>query len=629
MAESVISGGKKSRPLCKQIFAVLTVLCALGSVMYITGLGKQIREAINHMITPQEPQLQRRSPPLGKPSEPLEFKTAAVSADYKDCSEAGAKVLRDQKGNAVDAAIATALCVGVVNAHSAGIGGGGFMIIYNKTTGKTSAINFRETVNKLQRAETMREFQHLMFEWKDREIKTRVPGEGEFVGVPGELRGFEMAWKEHGSRKLSWKDLFQPAIKIATKGFLATPALIAAVEKNGPNVTNDPGLSELFKPNGKFIEDGDIIKRTKYGNTLKKIAKSGSADIFYKGKMAEQIVKDLRSIGSTISVEDLENYQAIKVKALETALPGVDGYKIMTVPPPAGGVALIDILNILKGFKLGPEDMKKHPALTYHRMIEAFNFVAARETYLTDPAFDDKGDEIVRKMLDADEGEMLRKKIDNKHHSYDYYGPINYHIDVTDGTTHLSVLDEEGNAVALTTSINKYFGSKMRSMELGIIYNDQLWDAVNLWVNEFNLETDSLKPRKRPMSLASPSIITDGDGNVRMVIGAAGGKYIATALAQVLMNYYWFGDSLKDAVSKPRLHSQLFPNMVLVEPNFPKKYIKALKRYGHKRITDDSTLFTGTPQQIMGVVQLVVREDSGQLLALADYRKGGVAAGYR
>lgn len=325
----------------------------------------------------------------------------------------------------------------------------------------------------------------------------------------------------------------------------------------------------------------------------------------------------------------MKNYKATEQDALESPLPGVKGYKIFTVPPPAGGVALINIMNILKGFKLGPNDMKKRPFLTYHRMIEAFNFAAARETYLTDPRFNSRVTEIVDDMVSPEKGEDLRKLIDNKTHPYDYYGPINYHIDVTEGTTHLSVLDIEGNAVSLTTSINKYFGSKLRSTELGIIYNDQLWDAVNLWVNEFNLEADTLKPRKRPMSLASPAIILDEAGNVKMVIGAAGGKYIATALSQVLMNYFWFGHSLKDAVSKPRLHSQLFPNMVLVEPNFPKKIIKGLKRFGHNYITNDTTLFTGTPLQIMGVVQLVVREDNGNLLALADHRKGGVAAGYR
>jgi len=596
--------------------------------MFVTGFGKQIRDTINNLIASEQKsqQIQRRSPPLGKPSEPLEFKTAAVAADYKTCSEYGAKVLKDQNGNAVDAAIATALCVGVVNAHSAGIGGGGFMIIYDKKKGESKAINFRETVVEQERADNMRQFQHLMYEWKERVEKTRVPGEGEFIGVPGELRGFETAWKKYGS--LPWKDLFGPAIEIATKGFKATPALVSAVEKNGANVTNDPGLSELFRPNGRFIKEGDLIKRTKYGRTLQKIAELGP-DIFYTGEMAKQVVKDLNSVGSKITMDDMKSYKATELKALESELPGVKGYKILTVPPPAGGVALINILNILKGFKLGPRDVKKRPVLTYHRMIEAFNFAAAKETFLTDPGFSSKVDQIVSDMVNPAKGEELRKRIDTKPHPYDYYGPINYHIDVTEGTTHLSVLDKDGNAVSLTTSINKYFGAKLRSTKLGIIYNDQLWDAVNLWVNEFNLEADALKPRKRPMSLASPSIVLDDASNVKMVIGAAGGKYIATALSQVLMNYFWFGDSLKDAVSKPRLHSQLFPNMVLVEPNFPNKIIKGLKRYGHKYITNDTTLFTGTPQQIMGVVQLVVRKDNGELLALADYRKGGVAAGYR
>ncbi|XP_015759665.1 PREDICTED: gamma-glutamyltranspeptidase 1-like [Acropora digitifera] len=579
--------GRLFRCSCATIFAALLILCALSK----TGFSTNIKEKVHKKLTPADKTNSgRRSEPLGEPSEPLEFKTAAVAADYKTCSEYGAKVLKDQNGNAVDAALATALCVGVVNAHSAGIGGGGFMIIYNKTTGETKSINFRERAGEHQKADTMKDYQHLMYEWKIREQKTHVPGEGEFIGVPGELRGFEIAWKKYGS--LPWKALFGPAIEIATNGFKATPALIGSIEKNAPNISNDPGLSELFKPNGRFLKLGDLVQRTKYAKTLEKIAESGGSDIFYTGEMGKQVVKDLNSIGSKLTLKDLKTYNASESDAVVADMPGVTGYKICTVPPPAGGVTLINILNILKG--------------------DYYYYYA-----------------VVKQMISPTEGENIRMLIDDTTHPYDYYGPINYHIDVTEGTTHLSVLDKDGNAVSLTTSINKYFGSKMRSTKLGVIYNDQMWDSVNLWVNEFNLKADTMRPRKRPMSLASPSIVLDGDGNVRMVIGAAGGKYIATALAQVLMNYYWFGDNLKDAVSKPRLHSQLFPNMVLVESTFPKKYIKGLRKYGHKYFTNDSTLITGTPKQIMGVVQLVVREDNGNLLALADYRKGGVAAGYR
>lgn len=232
-------------------------------------------------------------------------------------------------------------------------------------------------------------------------------------------------------------------------------------------------------------------------------------------------------------------------------------------------------------------------------------------------------------MLDPERSEQIRRLINGETHSFDYYGPINYNTDITDGTTHVSVLDAEGNAVSLTTSINKYFGAKLRSPKLGIIYNDQLLDTYeNVRLKEFKLAIDELKPYKRPVSLASPSIILDEAGDVKMVFGAAGGKYIATALAQVLMNHFWFGESLRDAVSKSRLHSQLFPNLVLVEKDFPKQYIDELKRFGHK-ITNDTVKITGTPFQIVGVVQLVYREKDGEILALADHRKGGGPAGYR
>lgn len=607
----------------KRSLVVLNVLCCLGGTTDATGTRKQIIEPLEHR---NKAGMQQSRSLLPKYSEPVKFKTAAVAADYKNCSERGAEILRDHHGNAVDAAIATALCVGVVNAHSAGIGGGGFMIIHDKKRAKTTAINFREVVSHHENAETMKDFLNLKKKWKERERKKNIAGEGEFIGVPGELRGFEMAWKKYG--RLPWRKLFQPAIEIATNGFPANHALVNAVRINWLNVTHDFGLRELFRKNGRKIKEGDVIKRTKYGKTLRKIADSG-ADLFYTGKMAKKIVKDVRSIGSCISLTDLKDYRATEVKPLEVSLPGVKGYKLLTVPPPAGGAALINILNILKGFNFSANDMKHHPVLTYHRMIEAFNFVAAKQTYLTDPVFDEDVKEVVKEMLDPERSEQIRRLINGETHSFDYYGPINYNTDITDGTTHVSVLDAEGNAVSLTTSINKYFGAKLRSPKLGIIYNDQLLDTYeNVRLKEFKLAIDELKPYKRPVSLASPSIILDEAGDVKMVFGAAGGKYIATALAQVLMNHFWFGESLRDAVSKSRLHSQLFPNLVLVEKDFPKQYIDELKRFGHK-ITNDTVKITGTPFQIVGVVQLVYREKDGEILALADHRKGGGPAGYR
>ncbi|XP_027037715.1 glutathione hydrolase 1 proenzyme-like isoform X1 [Pocillopora damicornis] len=631
MAECRAKNNVIFRRMCfvKGSLVVLNVLCCLGGTTDATGTGKQIIEPLEHR---NKAGMQQSRSLLPKYSEPVKFKTAAVAADYKNCSERGAEILRDHHGNAVDAAIATALCVGVVNAHSAGIGGGGFMIIHDKKRGsyffaaKTTAINFREVVSHHENAETMKDFLNLKKKWKERERKKNIAGEGEFIGVPGELRGFEMAWKKYG--RLPWRKLFQPAIEIATNGFPANHALVNAVRINWLNVTHDFGLRELFRKNGRKIKEGDVIKRTKYGKTLRKIADSG-ADLFYTGKMAKKIVKDVRSIGSCISLTDLKDYRATEVKPLEVSLPGVKGYKLLTVPPPAGGAALINILSILKGFNFSANDMKHHPVLTYHRMIEAFNFVAAKQTYLTDPVFDEDVKEVVKEMLDPERSEQIRRLINGETHSFDYYGPINYNTDITDGTTHVSVLDAEENAVSLTTSINKYFGAKLRSPKLGIIYNDQLLDTYeNVRLKEFKLAIDELKPYKRPVSLASPSIILDEAGDVKMVFGAAGGKYIATALAQVLMNHFWFGESLRDAVSKSRLHSQLFPNLVLVEKDFPKQYIDELKRFGHK-ITNDTVKITGTPFQIVGVVQLVYREKDGEILALADHRKGGGPAGYR
>ncbi|EDO42587.1 predicted protein [Nematostella vectensis] len=535
---------------------------------------------------------------VGPPPAPREFPHAAVAADHELCSKLGTQALKDG-GHAVDAAIVTALCVGVVNPHSAGIGGGGFMVIYDRESSKcTLAYIFKSSLSPA-------------------EMNTMRPSEGLMVGVPGELRGFEKAWKKYG--KLKWERLFQPAADLCKKGYKVHPSLATAIAKNALNITNSNSLGEIFTRNGKMLVEGDIVKRPVYGKTLEEIGKSGGADIFYNGKMSKTVVKDINGEGGIFTLDDLKEYIAGDAKPVIAYLGHMNGAKIITPPPPAGGGAVMsEALQILSGYNFKPSDLKDHPGLTYHRMIEAFKFAHASLTYLGDPRYMKDADKVVKKMVDQTHSNNLRKFIDNRTHPVKYYGPINYRTDVTSGTTHLSVVDADGNGVSLTSSINKYFGSKIRSKKLGIIYNDQLADSMNHWVNEYGLVPDNFLPHRKPLSLACPAIIVDKEDNLQMVIGAAGGRYIPTTLAQVIMNYYWFGLNLKNAVARPRLHSQLFPEMVLVEENFSHKLIKKIKRFGHR-----------TPTQIMGVVQVIVREKSGKLLALADYRKGGIADGYK
>ncbi|XP_048582023.1 glutathione hydrolase 1 proenzyme isoform X2 [Nematostella vectensis] len=469
---------------------------------------------------------------------------------------------------------------------------------------------------------------HVLHLMKMREMNTMRPSEGLMVGVPGELRGFENAWKKYG--KLKWERLFQPAADLCKKGYKVHPSLATAIAKNALNITNSNSLGEIFTRNGKMLVEGDIVKRPVYGKTLEEIGKSGGADIFYNGKMSKTVVKDINGEGGIFTLDDLKEYIAGDVKPVIAYLGHMNGAKIITPPPPAGGGAVMsEALQILSGYNFKPSDLKDHPGLTYHRMIEAFKFAHASLTYLGDPRYMKDANKVVEKMVDQTHSNNLRKFIDNRTHPVKYYGPINYRTDVTSGTTHLSVVDADGNGVSLTSSINKYFGSKIRSKKLGIIYNDQLADSMNHWVNEYGLVPDNFLPHRKPLSLACPAIIVDKDDNLQMVIGAAGGRYIPTTLAQVIMNYYWFGLNLKNAVARPRLHSQLFPEMVLVEENFSHKLIKKIKRFGHRYVTNDTALFTGTPTQIMGVVQVIVREKSGKLLALADYRKGGIADGYK
>ncbi|XP_031556156.1 glutathione hydrolase 1 proenzyme-like [Actinia tenebrosa] len=609
----------------KLITAVI-VLCAVCTLGFLTGMDKKIS---NFFLKDSSLHESKRSSnvPTIPPPDPLEFEHAAVAADHKLCSKVGRDILK-KGGHAVDAAIATALCVGVINPHSAGLGGGGFMIIYDRKSKRSSAIDFREMAPGRLTSKGTEEMLHVLHLMKLREQSTMKPSEGLLVGVPGELRGFEKAWKRFG--KLKWKDLFQPAADICKKGYKVHPSLATAIAKNALNITTSEGLSEIFTHNGRVLAEGDVIKRPVYGKTLEMIGKSGGADILYNGKFSKDIVNEINSEGGIFTLDDLKKYEAIEREPLKADIGHMDGAKLLSVPPPAGGGAVMSqALQILSGFNFTKKDMEENPGLTYHRIIEAFKFAHASLTFLGDPKFVGDTTKTVQKMLDSKQSKRLRDMIDGKTHPVRYYGPINYQLDVTSGTTHLSIVDEEGNGVSLTSSINKYFGSKIRSKKYGIIFNDQLADAMNHWVNEFGLVPDSFKAHRKPLSLSCPAILLDKNDDLQMVIGAAGGRYIPTTLAQVFMNYYWFGDSLKDAVAKPRLHSQLFPEMVLVEENFPNKLVNDIRKYGHRYVTNDTALFTGTPGQIMGVVQVIARKKNGELLALADYRKGGIAAGYK
>ncbi|XP_006819367.1 glutathione hydrolase 1 proenzyme-like [Saccoglossus kowalevskii] len=536
------------------------------------------------------------------------FKNAAVAADSGTCSEVGRDILKEG-GNAIDAAIATMLCNGVYNTQSHGIGGGHFMVIYIKDKNQVEVIDAREVASG--------DATQTMYSDNPDPMSSRTGGLA--IGVPGEIDGFGLAHLRYGN--LPWKDLFQPAIRMAEEGFIVGTALADAIAKSEDAILRQPNLVEIFvKPNGELMKAGDVMTRPKLAETLRRIAAGGS-DTFYLSRLSYDIVADIQEAGGIITVEDLLSYRAKTKTPLRIQLGDFTAY---TAPPPSGGAVVSLILNILKGYNFDQSDLETTETRirTYHRIVEAFKFAFARRTQLADEDFVDLTD-LISNMTSDKYAEDLRWQIDDSRtQDIGVYGGMFYSPEDA-GTSHLSVIDEMGNAVAVTSSINLYFGSKVRGSRTGIIFNNEMDDFSSpSMINFFGIppsEANFIEPGKRPLSSMSPMIILDSNDDAKMVVGAAGGTRIITTSSLVTMNALWFGDNLKIAVTKERLHHQLLPDEIKYETTFEQDVLDGLQDLGN-------TLTETMP--VYSVVTSILR-DSDLLHAYSDERKaGGYPAGY-
>ncbi|KAI9475132.1 hypothetical protein LPJ78_000373 [Coemansia sp. RSA 989] len=536
----------------------------------------------------------------GTQSTLVKARKGAVATDEPRCSVVGTDILR-AGGNAVDAAVASTLCIGVLQAHSSGIGGGGFMLVHPGHGARPVLFDFREAAGQ---AATSDMFINNI---------TKASVGPLASGVPGEIAGLYHAHKRFG--KLAWHRLFEPAIALAKNGAALNSVVHGQLVRFEQEFRNSPGFNTTyFNSQGELLKVGEPVYRPELAKTLSEVAHNGP-DSFYKGYIAKSLVKTIQDQGGILTTDDFARYTVVEREPIETYY---HGRRVITGSAPTSGSILLNMLNVVEGFTLA---LDGPTALNYHRLVEAMKFGAAQRTLLGDPSFVDIMSNLTRQISKGFASEIRANISDTQTFDVDHYDP-EYDVLNNHGTTHLSILDKDEMAVALTSTVNLEFGSRIMDPSTGIILNDEMDDfSTTNETNSFGLRpspNNKIVPKKRPMSSTSATII-EHNGHVELVAGGSGGSRILTAVLQVIVNVLDFGMRLDEAIDYPRLHHQLLPHQLSIDPLFPNCIAHQLAALGHA---------IAPLRRASSTVQAVHRLSDGIIHAVSDARKHGVAAGY-
>ncbi len=515
--------------------------------------------------------------PVAKPSAPVADRsirrinnhtanrTAAVATDHQLATEAAANILA-QGGNAADAAVTAALTLGVINPTSSGIGGGGFAVVYDAKTKQVRVYDFREM------APAALDPSDFVVNGKADAGKAQRGGLA--VGVPGEVAGLALLAANHGQlgrNQAGWKKLVSPAERLAQNGFAVshfTAGAANAVAGNLPSTATFAPLRTLLQPSGKPLKAEQRWRRPALAKTLRAIAAKGAAG-FYSGTVAADLVATTSADGGVMTVADLAAYQVIEREPLRGQWRG---YSVATMPlPSSGGLVLLETLAILDAAATKIETLPADGADYMHLLTEALKHgFADRARWLGDSA---DAATLTKRMLDPGRVHNLAARIDMKKTlPADRYGGDGNSKPVKaddHGTSHLCVIDGDGNAVALTTTVNGFFGSKLLSKS-GVVLNNEMDDfaIVADTANQFGLmqsKANLVAGGKRPLSSMTPTLLLDSSGAVVGCAGGSGGPLIISGTIQVLLNSFVRGLSAEQAVAAPRLHHQWSPNELLVQ----------------------------------------------------------------
>ena len=522
-----------------------------------------------------------------------------VVSQRKVASEVGAKILREG-GNAVDAAVATALALAVVLPRAGNLGGGGFMLIYSEELKKTVAIDYREMA-------PLRASRDMFLDSNGNYDRKKAQFSLLSAGVPGTVAGLHYALKKYGT--LSWEVVIDPAITLAEDGFVV-PHDLSSVLSNYRNrlTANAATARTYYKRNKVPYGAGEIIKLPDLAWSLKELKKQGPA-AFYKGKIAEKIVAEMERNGGLITSEDLANY---KVKERVPVKGIYKGYEIVSMPPSSsGGVHLIQMLNMLEPFSL--KEMGFGSAQSIHLMSEVMKRAYAdRSRYLGDTDFVSVP---LIGLTNKEYAKALLKEISltevTSSEDISNGNPLPYE---SPDTTHFSVMDAKGNVVSNTYTLNFSYGSGIVIPGTGILMNNEMDDFSSKKgvPNAYGLvgfEANEIKAQKRPLSSMTPTIVFKNQ-KPYLVLGSPGGSRIITTVLQVVINVLEHDMNIKQAVISPRIHHQWLPDVLLMEEGFSSDTIDLLKEKGH----------TIRPSRTMGSVQAIISKDN-YLYGAADPRR--------
>jgi gamma-glutamyltranspeptidase/glutathione hydrolase len=548
------------------------------------------------------------------PPQPVSSKNGMVVSTSSYASKVGVDILK-KGGNAVDAAVAVGFALAVTYPYAGNIGGGGFMVIH-LADGKNITIDFREKAPLSAHKD--------MYLNKAGDFVPELSQTGTTsAGVPGSVAGLIYALEKYGTLPLA--EVIQPAIDLAKNGWKLNARDDRIFNSNTQLLEKYPSTRKIFMKDSTTYKEGDLFIQSDLAWTLGQIKEFGRNG-FYKGKVAELLVKQVRSLGGYITAEDLEKYQPVE---REPVIGNYRGFQVVSMPPSSsGGIALVELLNILESYNLADDGWGSSQYI--HHLVEAMKYVYADRTYhLGDADFYPVPKE---QLISKDYAKTIVDEIEKAKNKAVPSAEIK-ELDVTSiheskETTHYSVYDSFGNAVSTTTTINSAFGSGIVVESAGFLLNNEMDDFSGKpgAQNQFGLlgtEANSIRPEKRMLSSMTPTIILK-DGKPFIIIGSPGGSTIITVVLQVILNCIDFDMNIREAIEKPRIHHQWMPDSLYYEQKALTEDVKKeLTAMGYVLVDKDADL------RILGIAEGIMIDNKNKIIYGADDpRGGGLAFGY-